>query len=264
MGIREQLKDGVPSASMKDRVAAGFKPFEEQVQAHFERQLEDLGLAKKQIESQSLDELQQSLETVNAALMNPQSFGTLAFKVSADVGPVLTSSKADVHFERGILQLLLSRKRLILERIRTLSASEKIESIQDLVNQVNDEAVRNKLKQEVASLKNESQSLREQSKDVDQKQTREAIRTQTELEQLKMELFERKSKVWFSLLERESAATLLGGFLLLVIAIAHVTAVFSKFSIPEILNNAFLIILGYFFGQSTSDKQKSKGGANES
>ena len=69
-----------------------------------------------------------------------------------------------------------------------------------------------------------------------------------------MELFERRSKVWFSLLERESAATILGGILLFIILITHVTAIFAKFSIPEILNNAFLIILGYFFGQSTQDR----------
>jgi hypothetical protein len=238
--------------------------FEKKIQIHFETQLKELGLAKDQIETQSLDELQQSLETVNDALKHPESFGTFAIKVSADGGIPILASKTDAHFERGILQLLLSRKRLILDRIRTLSASEKIESIQDLISQVKDESVRGKLQQEVSALKNESQILREQSKEVDQKQTQEAIRTQTELERLKMELFERKSKVWFSLLERESAATLLGGFLLLVIAVAHVTAVFSKFSIPEILNNAFLIILGYFFGQSTNDKSRNKRDENES
>ena len=85
-------------------------------------------------------------------------------------------------------------------------------------------------------------------------------KTKTELERLKMELFERKSKVWLSLLERESAATILGGFLLLIILIVHVTAIFAKFSMPEILNNAFLIILGYFFGQSTNDTSKRGGG----
>jgi hypothetical protein len=246
---------GAPTSS------TGFKSFEEKLQVHFEAQLKEIGLAKKQIETQSVDELQQSLETVNDALKHPESFGTFAIKISADSGiPYIASGKTDAHFERGILQLLLSRKRLILERIRTLSASEKIESIQDLISQVNDETVKNKLKQEVSALKDESQVLREQSKDVDQKQTQEAIRTQAELERLKMELFERKSEVWFSLLERESAATLLGGFLLLVIVIAHVTAIFSKFPIPEILNNAFLIILGYFFGQSTNDKSRRKGG----
>jgi hypothetical protein len=239
------------------------KSIEEQVNSYFEPQLKDLGLSKDQIETQLIDELRQSLETVNDALKNPEAFGKLSLKISAEVGVMLTPSKSDAHFERGILQLLLSRKKLILERIRTLSANEKIESIQDIINQVNDEDVRLKLNQEVADLKNESQRLREQSKEVDQEQTREAIKTQTELERLKIEIFERRSKIWFSLLERESASTIIGGILLLIIMVAHVTAIFSKFPIPEILNNAFLVILGYFFGQSTNDKSKRRGDTDE-
>jgi len=100
--------------------------------------------------------------------------------------------------------------------------------------------------------------LREQSKEVEEGQSEERIKIQIDLARLNAEIFERRSKVWFSLLERESAATILGGVLLLIILVAHVTAIFSKFSIPEILNNAFLIILGYFFGQSTNKKQPER------
>jgi len=235
-----------------------------QIESFFEFQLKELGLAKNQIEDQSLDELQQSLETVNGALKHPESFGTLRLKITAEVGVILTSSKSDTHFERGILQLLLSRKKLILEKIRTLSTNEKIESIQDLIDQVGDENLKVKLNQEVTDLRNEAQRLREQSKEVDQEQAQEAIKTQIDFERLKIELFERRTKVWFSLLERESAATIIGGILLLIIILAHVIAIFSKFSIPEILNNAFLIILGYFFGQSTNDTPKKRGGTGES
>ena len=242
---------------------AKYRSLEEQVESYFESQLRDLGLSKDQIETQSLDELQQSLEKVNEALKHPESFGTLRFKISAEALVFVTSSGSDAHFERGILQLLLSCKKLILERIRTLSTNEKIESIQDLLNQVGDEDLKVRLNQEVTDLRSEAQRLREQSKEVDQEESQEAIKTQTELERLKIELFERRTKVWFSLLERESAATIIGGILLLVITVAHVTAIFSKFSIPEILNNAFLIILGYFFGQSTNDTPTRRGGTGE-
>ena len=239
---------------------AKYRSLEEQVESCFESQLRDLGLSKDQIETQSLDELQQSLEKVNEALKHPESFGTLRFP---EVLVLVTSSGSDAHFERRILQLLLSCKKLILERIRTLSTNEKIESIQDLLNQVGDEDLKVRLNQEVTDLRSEAQRLREQSKEVDQEESQEAIKTQTELERLKIELFERRTKVWFSLLERESAATIIGGILLLVITVAHVTAIFSKFSIPEILNNAFLIILGYFFGQSTNDTPTRRGGTGE-
>ena len=244
MGFRE-------SAS---RVKPLTESVDEQARFYFETQLRELGLSKTQIENQSLEQLRQSLETVNDAIKHPESFGTLSFKISAEVGAILTPTKSDAHFERGILQILLSRKRLILERIELLSADEKIESIQDLINKVSDEEVKVKLGQEIVNLRDEARHFREQAIEVEQEQTQEEFKIQTELARLKMELFERRSKVWFSLLERESAATILGGILLFIILITHVTAIFAKFPIPEILNNAFLIILGYFFGQSTKDR----------
>ena len=155
--------------------------------------------------------------------------------------------------------VLLERKRLILDRIRTLSANEKIETIQDLINRVDDDEVKKNLEKEVNDLKIEAQQLREQSKEVEKEQNQERVKTQAELTRLSIEVFERRTKVWFSLLERESAATIIGGFLLFVIIVAQVGAIFwTKSPLPEIMNNAFLIILGYFFGQSTSQKEPKR------
>ncbi|MBD2103593.1 hypothetical protein [Leptolyngbya sp. FACHB-261] len=225
-----------------------------QAQEYFEPQLAELGFSKSQIETQSLDELRQSLESINEAIKHPGSFGSLSFSVGAEGKIFVTSSKSNAQFEIGILPLLLDRKKLILEKIRILSSNEKIETIQDLINRVNNEEIKKKLEKEVNELRDEAQRLREQSKEVEQEQNQERVKSQADLAKLNIELFERRSKVWFTLLERESAATILGGILLFIILIAHVTAIFTKFSIPEILNNAFLIILGYFFGQSTNEK----------
>lgn len=73
-----------------------------------------------------------------------------------------------------------------------------------------------------------------------------------ERQKFEAEMLERKSKVWFRLLERESASTIIGGILLILIMGFHVISPFLKVTIPETLDNAFLIILGYFFGQSTA------------
>lgn len=244
---------GIINPTMK--VKSMTESVDEQVRVYFESQLKEIGLSKNQVENQSLEELKKSLDTINEAIKHPESFGTLSFKISSEVGAILTPTKADAHFERGILQILLSRKRFILERIELLSANAKIESIQDLINEVTDEQLKVKLEQEIINLRDEARHFKQQTLEIDQEQTQEEFKTQTELARLKMELFERRSKIWFSLLERESAATILGGILLFIILVTHVAAIFAKFSIPEILNNAFLIILGYFFGQSTKDKR---------
>jgi len=246
---------GILSAQVMEGIQARLSA---RSQEFFEPQLEQLGFSKIQIENQSLTALQLNLDSINEAIKHPASFGSLSFNVQADGKLYITRSKSDAHFEIGILPLLLDKKKLILERIRVLSANEKIETIQDLVNNVEDEEVKKKIGREIEGLRYESQRLREQSKEVEEGQSEERIKIQIDLARLNAEIFERRSKVWFSLLERESAATILGGVLLLIILVAHVTAIFSKFSIPEILNNAFLIILGYFFGQSTNKKQPER------
>ena len=66
------------------------------------------------------------------------------------------------------------------------------------------------------------------------------------------------SKVLLSFIERESAATIIGAILLIIIALAHVASLAFKLSIPETLDSAFLLILGYFFGQSTNRDSSTK------
>jgi Fe2+ transport system protein B len=225
-----------------------------QAQEYFEPQLMEMGFEKIKIEAQSLQELRQNLDSINEAIKHPESFGTLGFALNARGTVYITKSKSDAQFEIGILPLLLERKKLILERIRLLSSNEKIETIQDLINHVEDEEIKKNLEKQVQDLKNESQGLREQTREVELEQNQERTKTQTELARLNVELFERKTKVWFSLLERESASTIIGGILLIIIVLVQAGSIFIRMRtpVPDIFNNAFLIILGYFFGQSTN------------
>ncbi len=54
------------------------------------------------------------------------------------------------------------------------------------------------------------------------------------------------------MLEREPAAVLVGGVLLVVISIALIVAMFAHTPVPEIVSSGFLLILGFFFGQNSS------------
>ncbi len=54
-----------------------------------------------------------------------------------------------------------------------------------------------------------------------------------------------------SMLEREPAAVLIGGLLLLILTGTLIVGMFTSTEIPEILGNSFLLILGFFFGQTT-------------
>ena len=85
------------------------KRLTQQANTHFEPQLVELSLSKNQIRTQSLEELRQSLDSINEAIKNPQSFGVLGFSVDAEAGLYLTKSKSTAQFEVGILPLLLEQ-----------------------------------------------------------------------------------------------------------------------------------------------------------
>jgi len=52
-------------------------------------------------------------------------------------------------------------------------------------------------------------------------------------------------------------AAVIGGLLLVVLTFAEITAMFGNIPTTEIVNSSFLLILGYFFGQ-TINKTSSK------
>jgi hypothetical protein len=82
----------------------------------------------------------------------------------------------------------------------------------------------------------------------DQAQRKAQLDQQAEL--ARIEVFERRSRVLQTFLERQSVATIVGAVLLIAIfALIAVSSAFNT-SVPELISNAFLVILGYFFGQA--------------
>lgn len=64
--------------------------------------------------------------------------------------------------------------------------------------------------------------------------------------------YEKHWRVWKLLLERQSVATLLGAFLLVSMFLYISVAALGGVVVPSLVGNAFLLILGYFFGQAGS------------
>ncbi|WP_116203338.1 hypothetical protein [Amycolatopsis circi] len=61
--------------------------------------------------------------------------------------------------------------------------------------------------------------------------------------------------MWQNFLAKESVATYVGAAILLVICLFVGAATFAGVEINQVLSSAFLLVLGYFFGQSTGKKQ---------
>jgi septal ring factor EnvC (AmiA/AmiB activator) len=111
---------------------------------------------------------------------------------------------------------------------------------------VDDETVRSKLEKEINELETESQKWHEQSKEL--RQTQEKMTP----EFTSITILEKRLQAWQSFLQRESVATIVGSLLLFVIAVSLLIAMFRGVATSEIINNSFLVILGYFFGQTVS------------
>ncbi len=137
-----------------------------------------------------------------------------------------------------------------MERIKFLSSEEKIETLKDLIQNVGNENIREKIEQEVDNLALENRRAEEQILEVKDIQYETQLDFRNQLAELKV--FKEKSKIWLAFLNREPAATILGALLLIVFGISLIMFVFIEKTIPDIISGTFFTILGYFFGQSSN------------
>jgi uncharacterized membrane protein len=69
---------------------------------------------------------------------------------------------------------------------------------------------------------------------------------------LQMENREHKWEIYRSFIEREPMATIIGALILLALVAALIIGMFTHTAVPSVITNAFLLILGYFFGQHST------------
>jgi hypothetical protein len=230
----------------------------------FETHLIALGLSKGQIEKQNVTELHQSLDRVKDAMQHPESFGVVKVEGNAAV--------FKYNYEASIFPLLLERKSLIIDRLKVLEKKEEIvdlrEKAESAHNQEETEEYEKKIKElqtaiitiEEKYAKSEEAmrlSLEEAQSDVKKQELAERK------ERLKLETWERRTQIFQRFLERESVATIVGGMLLVLVTLFMIVVTIWNMKALDILSNAFLVILGYFFGQSVgraSIREKEEGG----
>jgi hypothetical protein len=137
---------GVVKTTAPDTTRQLSDKIEEQARNYFEPKLRALNLGIDQIEQQTLEELETSLDRVNDAMTHPDQFGTLKLGLSVDSGILLAKATSDYLVEVGILPTLLERKALILDRIKLLQPQEQMRDLRKEVAEiVEDTALRDEL-----------------------------------------------------------------------------------------------------------------------
>ncbi|MEV0683186.1 hypothetical protein AB0I35_04885 [Nocardia sp. NPDC050378] len=154
---------------------------------------------------------------------------------------------------RVALQYLRRLRGAYASRITALEQLERMDDIKDVVEEnVVDPAVRQQLSEMVTELARQQNELASKIEAQDNFEVRE---------QKRINIMKQRWDARKAMLEREPAAVLVGGLLLLGIAVALIVAMFTHTEVPEILASGFLLILGFFFGQNSS-RGESSGDSN--
>ena len=85
-------------------MSRGYDPFEratrnliDQTRLFFEPHLVDLRLSRSAIMEQDLEQLQQSLATLDTLISHPEQFGLFRFKFSGEAGIVIPKDRAEAQ-----------------------------------------------------------------------------------------------------------------------------------------------------------------------
>ena len=202
--------------------------------------LMDLGLGKDQIAKQGIKELNQSLNRIDSCVLRPEAFLKQNFKDSIN---------SETDFKLKIVPILLERRIFVLESIDELVSTRKIFDLRRLIKGVPDLRIKAAIEKSLDDLQKKDLLLKKEH------QKLEKLRFNIYSEQQKFSsIFKKlaalKDKTPEPSRGREAITTLIMGIMLILITSIFAIAPFVNIKVPDILASAFLIILGFFFGQA--------------
>lgn len=227
--------------------------------AQFELRLAHLKLSKEDIDNCSLEQLKTALDLINDAIGKAGDFGIIRLRLTTNGHIVVAKNSESSDYEIGITPILLERKRLIIERLISLSTELKSEVLKQVIQTIPDERKREKFEEQMRELGVESASLSKEIIEAELAMEKEQAAQKERAIRLDMEVSSNQARIVRSFLEKESVASVVGSILLFLITLTLVVAMFLNIQTTDVISNAFLIILGYFFGQTVS-KATNQGG----
>ena len=139
-----------------------YDSFREGAHNFFETHLERIGLSEAQIKDQDVPSLEDSLVRIDDALRNPESFGVLNLRITADAGVVIARSNAEAQLQIGAVPISLERKKLVSERLRSIRSQRPIQTLAELIESVSDSSLRENLRTELNAARQAGPAARSQ------------------------------------------------------------------------------------------------------
>lgn len=162
---------------------------------------------------------------------------------------VLSTNSNSITITYSISHILQAAKDYMQEKLNQLEQSTTFESIKQLIEELPENEIKNNLITEIEELEAKKEDLLNIKFE-----ERARISDLMQLGQHKADIFAKRSDVFLKFLDRESIASMIGSVLLLLMGICLIIMMFLQKEPIKIVESAFLLILGYFFGHSKNNK----------
>lgn len=150
-----------------------------------------------------------------------------------------------------VMDWLRGRERMIESLLQARAQEERLAAVKVEVDKtIPEPEARHDIDAALSEAKAENEKLIRELRDRDDEEARDRKR---------LENWRTKMEMRIAMVQREPAAVLLGGGLAVAIALVMMVGMFMHTEAPTVLVNAFLLILGFFFGQNTGG---GKGASN--
>jgi hypothetical protein len=197
-----------------------------------------LGLDVSSINTKNLQQLEESLKGVDNVIKYLAEKNT----IDADEAAV----------KRIFIDTMFEKRSIILKRIKELEIKENIDKIASEAKSDSEIELKHQLNK-LLEVVEKGQNLLQENE-----QSRLAIQEEITRRREEREDFRERWAIRKSFLERESVSTIIGALLLVLITGTQIIATFTHIVTPQILDNGFLVLLGYFFGQTVAKAASRK------
>lgn len=197
-----------------------------------------LGLDESSIFTNNFQYLEESLKDIDIVIKY------LAEKNTID--------KDEAAVKRIFIDTMFGKRSRILKRIKELEVKENIDKIASEAKSDSEIELKQQLNKLIEVIEKGQNQLQENE------QSRMAIQEEITRRREEREAFRERWAIWKSFLERESVSTMIGALLLILITGTQIIATFTHIGTPQILDNGFLVLLGYFFGQTVAKASSRK------
>ncbi|QRA44309.1 hypothetical protein [Chryseobacterium cucumeris] len=218
----------------------------------FQFVLEYYKLDDKSLEKMDLDELKESKIRIRELFLNQEFLQTHQLHFDRDIHYTVREDDSVVGFKFTIFHQLKKPHDYIMKRITELEQTQSVKSIEKLVEEINDSDLKERFEDQINELKEANKRLEDELSSIGEKKV--LFAEEIEFSKHRTEMMEKKYNIFLKFLDKESVASIVGAILLLLMGISLIIMMFYKINPIQIVQSAFLLILGYFFGHSKNNK----------